>query len=82
MYEGDCKPFPSCKTGLFPDCFKTAKVIPLFKSGDSEQVNCYRPISLLTFIGKLFEKIIAVRIIEYFSSKMSTMKQMITDLIP
>ena len=33
--------------GVFPDCYKIAQVIPLFKGGDKEDRNCYRPISLL-----------------------------------
>ena len=56
------------QTGVFPDCFKTAKVVPLFKKGNCDDVNCYRPISLLPGLGKLFEKIIAVRIIKHFNS--------------
>ena len=35
--------------GIFPDSFKIAKVIPLFKGGNKEDSNCYRPISLLPF---------------------------------
>ena len=34
-------------SGVFPDCFKIAEVIPLFKGGEKEDKNCYRPISLL-----------------------------------
>ena len=33
--------------GYFPQIFKTAKVIPVFKSGNKELLNNYRPISLL-----------------------------------
>jgi len=45
------------KQGVFPDNYKIAKVIPLFKGGDRENVNNYRPISLLPAFGKLFEKL-------------------------
>ena len=38
--------FGKCiKGGVFPDSFKIAEVIPLFKGGDREDKNCYRPIS-------------------------------------
>ncbi len=50
---------------LFPECFKIAKVTPLFKGGDKHDVNSYRPISLLPSMGKLLEKIISVRIVEF-----------------
>ena len=48
--------------GIFPSSFKIAKVIPLFKGGCREDLNCYRPISLLPAIGKLFEKLLAYRL--------------------
>ena len=45
-----------------------AKVLPLFKGGDYLDRNCYRPISLLPSIGKLLEKVIATRTLNYFNS--------------
>lgn len=46
-------------TGTFPKCWKTAIVIPVKKIGkDPNQINSYRPISLLNVLGKLFERII------------------------
>ena len=35
---------------IFPDKLKIAKVIPLFKKGDPEQIDNYRPISILSAI--------------------------------
>ena len=56
------KLFNECiKNGIFPDCFKTAQVVPLFKGGEREDRTCYRPISLLPAVGKLLEKVISVR---------------------
>ena len=40
-------------------CFrlnKLAKVVPIFKSGDSTKMTNYRPISILSFFSKIFEK--------------------------
>ena len=47
--------------GVFPDCYKIAQVIPLFKGGNKEDRNCYRPISLLPTISKILEKLLAKR---------------------
>ena len=40
----------------FPKLFKHAKVIPLHKKGDTNDVNNYRPISLLSSISKPLER--------------------------
>ena len=47
----------SFSTGNFPNRWKQATVIPLFKGGDRKLVGNYRPISLLPLPGKLIEKI-------------------------
>ena len=44
--------------GTFPDLLKFANVIPVFNKGDNLDYNNYRPISLISNIGKLIEKII------------------------
>ena len=41
--------------GIVPDLLKTAKVIPIYKAKDKEQLNNYRPISLLPTICKILE---------------------------
>ena len=51
--------------GTFPDTLKIAKIIPVFKSGDSKSISNYRPISILTSFSNIFEKIIAVRLRDY-----------------
>ena len=48
--------------GVFPNAFKTAEVIPIYKGGDKEDCNNYRPISLLPTLSKIFEKILANRL--------------------
>jgi len=45
----------SFETGTVPDKLKLAKVVPLFKGGDSSTPNNYRPISLLSIFDKLLE---------------------------
>ena len=55
------------KQGIFPDEYKVAQVIPLYKGGDQEDLNSYRPISLLPVFGKLFEKVISIRTISFLN---------------
>ena len=53
--------------GIFPDLLKIAKVKPLFKQGDTCELNNYRPISLLPTISKILERIIYSQLYAYFS---------------
>jgi hypothetical protein len=46
----------SLNTGVFPDAWKEAKVVPLHKGGDLCNTNNYRPISVLPILSKLIEK--------------------------
>ena len=58
--------FNSCMlSGIFPDELKIAKVIPLYKSGSSNLVFNYRPISILPTLSKIFEKLIHSRIYQF-----------------
>ena len=55
----------SFETGLFPKELKIAKVIPLHKSGDVNRITNYRPISILPYFSKLFEKAMFSRIYNF-----------------
>ena len=55
----------SFKEGVFPNMFKIAKVIPIFKSGDKKDPNNYRPISIQPIIGKIIETIINDYLVSY-----------------
>ena len=56
----------SLDNGIFPDKWKVAKILPLFKGGDRENVNNYRPVSLLPLPGKLLEKIVHKQISSFW----------------
>ena len=61
--------FNNCiEDGIFPDCFKTAKVIPLYKKGDRKDPGNYRPISLLSSLSKIFEKLLHKRMMNFCES--------------
>ena len=47
----------SLMEGIFLSDLKLAKVVPIFKSGESGKVPNYRPISVLSFFSKISEKI-------------------------
>ena len=55
----------SFSEGTFPDLLKFANVIPVFKKGDNLDYNNYRPISLISNIGKLIEKIVHKRLYSF-----------------
>ena len=52
----------SFSTGIFPEALKIAKVIPIYKKGSTQDVNNYRPISLLSIFDKIIEKIMYNRV--------------------
>jgi hypothetical protein len=58
----------SLSQGVFPEKLKSCRVIPVFKSGDRLDVDNYRPISLLSSISKILEKIVAEKLIHHLLS--------------
>lgn len=52
----------SMAEGIFPKSFKRAVVHPIFKSGDRDSVNNYRPISVLPALSKILEKLLDTRL--------------------
>ena len=48
----------SLSKGVFPTCWKKANVVPVFKKGDRHNITNYRPVSLLSCLSKVFEKVV------------------------
>ena len=56
----------SILTGTFPECLKLARITPVHKKGDKTSTNNYRPIASLPFLSKVYERLVANRIISFF----------------
>jgi len=54
-------------SGVVPDRFKIAKVVPIFKKGATTKVCNYRPISLLSIFNKLLEKVVYRRLYSFLN---------------
>ena len=52
----------SFSQGKFPEILKIAKVIPLYKKEDKYLTENYRPISILSYISKIIEKLMKNRL--------------------
>jgi len=59
----------SMSSGTFPSILKKASVIPLHKGGAVDDVSNYRPISLLSNLSKIFEKVMCNQLRNYFETK-------------
>ena len=59
----------SLTTGVFPTSCKSSIVIPLIKKTglDCEVLKNYRPVSNLSFLSKIIEKNISVRILQHIT---------------
>ena len=59
--------FNNClKESCFPDCWKVSLVVPVFKNvGERSTAKNYRPVSLLSVVSKVFEKLVNNRIVDH-----------------
>ena len=55
----------SLQTGQIPNNMKLAQVVPIFKNGEKNLIQNYRPISLLPTFSKLLERIVYNRLYKY-----------------
>ena len=72
----NCEPELSCmlaklfnkclKESCFPDCWKVSLVVPVFKNvGERSTAKNYHPVSLLSVVSKVFEKLVNNRIVDH-----------------
>ena len=47
----------SIQSGIFPDCWKIARVAPIYKDGSKKERSNYRPKSVLPVLTLLFENL-------------------------
>ena len=56
----------SLNESCFPDCWKVSSVVPVFKNvGKRSTAKNYRPVSLLSVVSKIFEKLVNNRIVDH-----------------
>ena len=55
----------SLSTGIHPDKLKIAKITPIYKKGSKLSTSNYRPISLLSNINKLIERLVYNRVFDF-----------------
>ena len=56
-------------SGIFPDDWKCARVTPLFKQGEASDLNNYRPISVISVLAKVFERIVYDQLYNFLSNE-------------
>ena len=56
----------SLKECCFPDCWKVSTVVPVFKNvGERSAAKSYCPVSLLSVVSKVFEKLVNNKIVDH-----------------
>jgi hypothetical protein len=56
----------SIKSGIFPEQWKEAIVVPILKKGDPKEPKNYRPVSCLTAASKILEKAVCEQLTRFF----------------
>ena len=59
----------SLKSGTFPQVLKAARVVPIYKSGKKSIREIYRPISILSVLSKIFERVVHERLYNLMDKK-------------
>lgn len=54
--------------GIFPEKLKFGIIKPIFKKGDTKEMNNYRPIALLPTFSKILERVVYIRLVNYLET--------------
>ena len=57
--------------GIFPESFKNANIIPIFKKKSRTEKSNYRPVSILHNLSKIFERLMFNQLSNYFRDILS-----------
>ena len=57
----------SLNLGYVPPEYKLARVRPIYKKGSRNEVSNFRPISLVSSVSKIFDKVVAHQVTEYMN---------------
>ena len=58
------------KESCFADCWKVSSVVPVFKNvGERSTAKNHRPVSLLSVVSKVFEKLVNNRIVDHLENE-------------
>ena len=61
--------FNQCFTsGTYPDAFKVAKLVPIYKGGERSKLDNYRPVSILNALNKIMEKIVYNQMLQHIEN--------------
>ncbi len=55
----------SINYGIFPSKLKRSRTVPIFNSGNPETCDNYRPISLLSSLSKILEKLVSIQLVNH-----------------
>ena len=58
----------SFSSGIFPDALKICKVVPIHKGESTQELNNYRPISLLSIFNKIIEKLMHKQLYNFLNT--------------